>query len=186
MNHLPPHYPPPSLIGTFLRRKLYASTQSSRTVPVPRDLTSFLFLEIHLGNPILEIPWRQLPLICALGRPLGFIPTSHVIIVRRALIHCLQALADSPFDETLWKRILLLPTVLFIDIGKSRRADLDTKVDLILADTWPFLVGEIPGRLEKTVSNIPANKPSPGSRPGHPSAQRVQVIGLNRDPDNGG
>jgi hypothetical protein len=33
----------------------------------------------------------------------------------------------SPHEEMLWKRVCLLPTVLFIDVGKCRRADLDTK-----------------------------------------------------------
>eukprot|EP01035_Chromulina_nebulosa_P069318 gene69318-biopygen18419 len=133
---------------------------------------------------ILEIPWSQLPLICALGRPLGFIPTSHVLKVRRAFIHCLQELADSPYDEKLWKRVALLPTVLFIDIGKCRRADLDTKVDLILANTWPFLVGDFPGRLEKTESATPpTGGPGPGPHPGISPARGVQVIGSVRDPD---
>ena len=72
---------------------------------------------------------------------MDFIPTSHILKVRRAFIHCLQAVLDTLHDELVWKRLCLLPTVLFIDIGKCRRADLDFKFNLILADTWPFLVG---------------------------------------------
>ena len=101
------------------------------------------------GLLIQDIPWNQLPLVCALGRPLGFIPTSHVQKVRRAFIHCLQMLFASPHEEMLWKRVCLLPTVLFIDVGKCRRADLDTKLDLILANSWPFQVGDFPGRMVK-------------------------------------
>jgi hypothetical protein len=58
-------------------------------------------------------PWSQLPLVCALGRPLGFIPTSHVQKVRRAFIHCLQMVSAFPYEDILWKRVCLLPTVLF-------------------------------------------------------------------------
>ena len=39
--------------------------------------------------------------------------------------------AIKPLDELMWKRFCLLPTVLFIDIGKCRRADLDFKINLI-------------------------------------------------------
>jgi hypothetical protein len=96
-----------------------------------------------------DIPWNHLPLICALGRPLDFIPTSHVLKVRRAFTHCLRTVLASPLDDLLWKRFCLLPTVLFIDIGKHRRADLDCKINLILANTWPFQVGDFPGRMTK-------------------------------------
>ena len=97
------------------------------------------------------------PLVCELGRPLNFVPTSHILKVCHAFIHCLQAVVASPLDELLWKRVCLLPTVLFIDIGKHRRADLDSKINLILVNTWPFQVGDFPGRmtmpdLTKTVS----------------------------------
>ena len=89
--------------------------------------------------------------MCSLGRPLDFIPTSHIQRVRLAFIHCLQAVSDSPNEEHLWKRVCFLPTILFIGIGKCRRADLDAKVELILGNCWPFKVGDFPGRMEKKV-----------------------------------
>ena len=91
-----------------------------------------------------DIPWSHLPLICALGRPLDFIPTSHILKVRRAFTNCLQAVLALPLDELLWKRFCHLPSVLFIDIGKRRRANLDCKINLILADTWSSQVGDFP------------------------------------------
>ena len=112
-----------------------------------------------------DIPWSHLPLICALGRPLDFIPTSHILKVRQAFTHCLQAVLASPLDDLLWKRFCLLPTVLFIDIGKYRRADLDCKIDLIFADTWPFQVGNFPGRMTKTKPVKFSSTPSRGPRP---------------------
>jgi hypothetical protein len=108
---------------------------------IPCEWTTDLLLQ--------NIPWSHLPLVCALGRPLDFIPTSHILKVRRVFIHCLQAVMDTPQDELVWKRLCLLPTVLFIDTGKCRRADLDFKINLILANTWPFLVGDFPGRMTK-------------------------------------
>ena len=130
-----------------------------------------------------DIPWRQPPLVCSLGRPLGFITTSHVQKVRRAFIHCLQALADAPYDDLLWKRVCLLPTVLFIDIGKSRRADLDTKLNLILADTWPFQVGDFPGRLEKPDPTKHGSRASGGKSGPQAAGGRgaARVVGSDKD-----
>jgi hypothetical protein len=96
--------------------------------------------------PLQGIPWAQLAWVCSLGRPLDFIPPSHIQRVRLAFIHCLQAVSDSPNEEHLWKRVCLLPTILFVDIGKCRRADLKAKVELILGNCWPFKVGDFPGR----------------------------------------
>ncbi len=101
--------------------------------------------------PLQDIPWSQLAWVCSLGRPLDLIPTSHIQRVRLAFIHCLQAVNDSPNKEHVWKRVCLLPTTLFIDIGKCRRADLDAKVEIILSNCWPFKVGDFPGRMEKKV-----------------------------------
>ena len=157
-------FPPPSRISSSdLSVPTSASSESSHVFPalealrqysilvdgaredgpdyVPCEWTSDLLLQ--------DIPWSHLPSVCALGRPLDFVPTSHILKVRRAFIHCLQAVVASPHDELLWKRFCLLPTVLFIDIGKRRRADLDCKINLILADTWPFQVGDFPGRMTK-------------------------------------
>ena len=75
-----------------------------------------------------------------------------------------------------------LPTVLFIDIGKHRRVDLDSKINLILADTWPFQVGDFPGRmtkpdLSKTLSGKTQKTRSVVTPlPAH-------IIGSDRDPD---
>ena len=143
---------------------------------IPCEWTADLLLQ--------DIPWSHLPLICALGRPLDFIKTSHFVKVRRAFTHCtcLQAVLASPLDELPWKRFCLLPTVLFIDIGKRRRADLDCKINLILADTWPFQVGNFPGRMTKPkpvkISSTPIHGPQQGAVP-----RGAHVIGSDFDPD---
>jgi hypothetical protein len=107
---------------------------------------------------------------------------SHILKVRRAFIHCLQAVLDTPHDELVWKRLCFLPTVLFIDIGKCRRADLDFKINLILADTWPFLVGDFPGRMTKPA---PAQFSRAQARDSQSTAASAcaQVIGSDRDPE---
>jgi hypothetical protein len=115
------------------------------------DPTSLTPADWEAELPLQDIPWSQLAWVCSLGRPLDFIPTSHIQRVRLAFIHCLQAVIDSPNEDHLWKRVCLLPTILFIDIGKCRRADLDAKVELILGNCWPFKVGDFPGRMEKKV-----------------------------------
>ena len=79
--------------------------------------------------------------------------------------------------------LCLLPTVLFIDIGgKRRRADLDCKINLILADTWPFQVGNFPGRMTKPkpvkISSTPIRGPRQGAVPGG-----AHVIVSDIDPD---
>ena len=102
-----------------------------------------------------DIPWSQLPLVCSLGRPLGFIPTSHIMKVRLAFIKCLQAAFSDPNSQLHWKRICLLPTILFIDVSSNRRADLNAKLELIMADQWPFRVGDFPGRMEKPAPILP-------------------------------
>jgi len=127
--------------------------------------------------PLQDIPWSQLSSVCSLGRPLDFIPTSHVQRVRLAFIHCLQAVLDSPYEEHLWKRVCLLPTILFIDIGKCRRADLDSKVELILGNCWPFKVGDFPGRMEKKAA-IKSSR----SQPNVVAPSQVKVIGAGEDP----
>jgi hypothetical protein len=88
-------------------------------------------------------------------------------------------LSASPYDELLWKRVCLLPTVLFIEVGKSRRADLDTKLDLILANTWPFQVGDFPGRMEKPDPTIIRGL-NHGAQAAGGSAR---IIGSVKDPD---
>jgi len=131
---------------------------------------------------IQDIPWSELSLVCALGRPLDFIPTSHVQRVRRAFIHCLQAVVANPNDDMLWKRVCLLPTILFIDVNKGRRADLDAKIELILADIWPFKVRDFPGRMAKPepvkVSGAQIRDPRSAA-----AAAGATVIGSDRDPD---
>ena len=128
--------------------------------------------------PLQDIPWSQLAWVCSLGRPLDFIPTSHIQRVRLAFIHCLQAVIDSPNEEHLWKRVCLLPTILFIDIGKCRRADLDAKVELILGNCWPFKVGDFPGRMEKKVQAKDSRGQLAGAAP-----TSDQVIGSIEDVD---
>eukprot|EP01036_Dinobryon_divergens_P061930 gene61930-biopygen33732 len=96
----------------------------------------------------------------------------------------MQMLVDSPYNnDLLWKRVCLLPTVLFIDVGKSRRADLDTKLDLILANLWPFQVGDFPGRMVKpdpTILQAPSHGVGLGTAAGGLAAR---VIGSAKDPD---
>ena len=108
-------------------------TLSNATVCFLRGQGDFTPADWGAELPLQDIPWSQLAWVCSLGRPLDFIPTSHIQRVRLAFIHCLQAVIDSPNEYYLWKRVCLLPTILFIDIGKCRRADLDAKVKLILA-----------------------------------------------------
>ena len=83
----------------------------------------------------------------------------------------------------LWKRVCFLPTVLFIDVGKCRRADLDTKLDLILANTWPFQVGDFPAdRMEKP-EPIMVRGSKQGMGPGTAAEGVARVIGSAKDPD---
>ena len=76
------------------------------------------------------------------------------------------------------------PVVLFIDIGKNRRADLDAKLNLILADTWPFQVGDFPGRLEKPDTTKQGSRVMEG-RSGPQSAaggEVSRVVESDKDP----
>ena len=98
--------------------------------------------------------------------------------MRLAFIHCLQAVIDSPNEEHLWKRVCPLPTILFIDIGKCRRADLDAKVELILDNCWPFKVGDFSGRMEKKTQVGDRRSPTAGAE-----STLNQVIGSIEDLD---
>ena len=94
-------------------------------------------------------------------------------------------LSDSPYNnELLWKRVCLLPTILFIDVGKSRRADLDTKLDLILANSWPFRIGDFPGRMVKP-DPITLRDPSHGARSGATTGGVARVIESVKAPTGG-
>jgi hypothetical protein len=128
--------------------------------------------------PLQDIPWSQLAWVCSLGRPLDFISTSHIQRVRQAFIHCLQAVIDSPNEKHLWKRVCLLPTILFIDIGKCRRADLDEKVKFILGNCRPFKVSDFPGRMEKKTQVGDNRNPTAGAE-----STLNQVIGSIEDLD---
>lgn len=59
-----------------------------------------------------------------------------------------------------------------------RRADLDSKIDLILGNTWPFKVGDSPGRMEKQ----PDLPPKRGVGPGPSPASGPKVVGSDKDP----
>ena len=187
-------FPPPSRNSiTDLPAPQFASPEPLPVFPALEALRQYIILVdgARMDGPdytpcewtadllLQDIPWSHLPLICALRRPLDFIPTSHVLKVRRAFTHCLQAVLASPLDDLLWKRFCLLPTVLFIDIGKHRRADLDCKINLILADTWPFKVGDFPGRMTKPKPVKFSSTPNRGPRP----AAVPVVIGSDFDPD---
>jgi hypothetical protein len=74
--------------------------------------------------------------------------------------------------------VCLLPTILFIDIGKCRRADLDAKVELILGNRWSFKVGDFPGRMEKKVPVKDNRSQLAGAAP-----SSEQVIGSIEDLD---
>ena len=89
---------------------------------------------------------------------------------------------DTPHDELVWKRLCLLPTVLFIDIGKCRRADLDFKINLILADTWPFHVGDFPGRMTKP-DPVQISRAQVRDSQSTAASACAQVIGSERDPE---
>ena len=78
----------------------------------------------------------------------------------------------------LWKRVCLLPTILFIDIGQCRRADLDAKVKLILGNCWPFKGGDFPGRMERKVQAKDNRGQLTGAAP-----TSDQVIGSIEDMD---
>jgi hypothetical protein len=129
--------------------------------------------------PLQDIPWSQLAWVCSLGRPLDFVPMSHIQRIRLAFIHCLQAVIVTPNEYYLWKRVCLLPTILlFIDIGKCRRADLDAKVKLILGNCLPFKGGDFPGRMERKVQAKDNRGQLAGAAP-----TSDQVIGSIEDMD---
>jgi hypothetical protein len=88
--------PPPNFSGVEAMKKYSILAEGAREGGpdyIPCDWAPGLLIQ--------DIPWNQLPLVCALGRPLGFIPTSHVQKVRRAFIHCLQMVAASPYEDLL-------------------------------------------------------------------------------------
>lgn len=115
-----------------------------------------------------SLPWESLGSIIALGRPLDFVPTSHINVVRTVFTHCLQVIFADSTNELHWKRFLLLPTVLFINTSKNRRAALTDKCALILNDTWPFRVGDYAGRMKK--------RSAPAKRGGVKGPEAVQVL----------
>ena len=84
--------------------------------------------------------------------------------VRLVFIRCLQAACHAPNNPVLWKRICLLSTVLFIDVSSNRRADLIVKLELIMADQWPFKVGDLVPRARGETGAYPAE---PWSREGN-------------------
>jgi hypothetical protein len=65
--------PHPNFSGLEAMRKYSILAEGAREGGpdyIPCDWTPGLLIQ--------DIPWNQLPLVCALGRPLGFIPTSHI------------------------------------------------------------------------------------------------------------
>ena len=54
-------------------------------------------------------------------------------------------------------------------------------MDLILANTWPFQVGDFPGRMEKPAPII--TRGPNGKRPETAAAGVARVIGSAKDPD---
>ena len=119
----------------------------------PQPTADYLPGHWHSDALLDSLDWEHLSSVLSLGRPMDFLPTNLVIKVRRVFNYCFQILFADPGSETNWKRLLLLPTILFIETGNRRRADLSTKCDLILANQWPFTVGDYSGRMSKPKDN---------------------------------
>jgi len=97
-------FPPPSRnFSMDLPTPQFASSEPPQVFPALEALRQYSILVdgARVDGPDLllqDIPWGHLPLICALGRPLDFIPTSHILKVRRVFTHCLQAVLASPLE----------------------------------------------------------------------------------------
>ena len=112
----------------------------------------------HSVTKLDSLEWDQMSSILSLGRPMDFLPANLIMKVRRVFNYCFQILFAEPDSEIHWKRLLLLPTILFIETGDRRRADLSTKCDLILANKWPFTVGDYAGRMKKPDDDRKTNR----------------------------
>lgn len=87
----------------------------------------------------------ELHLIVSLGRQLDFIPNDLIGLVRQTFSIVYQTVLANP-TETNWKKVIILPVVLFTDFHCDRRSTLRHTCQLIAEDTWPFAVRDFPGK----------------------------------------
>ena len=84
----------------------------------------------------MEIPYSCLSeKLVTLVDSVGFIPEHCVPKVRKAFIRSMKEIVATQ-DSLAWKKFLLLPTVLFINQLKDRKAILKATLALLEKDDW--------------------------------------------------
>ena len=123
----------------------------TKTLPPPRisnKLSSWDDNEL-----LLNIPFQELGAALALGRPLEYLPSCTIPLVKNTFITCFTRASTGPFDEVAIKKALLLPTILFVDGGDRKISNIKDKCNLIQEDDWSrFRVSSFPGRVQKVIT----------------------------------
>ena len=79
------------------------------------------------------------------------------IIIFIAFNHVLCGIRDKPVKQLGYKKLAILPSILFIDPCKNSYANLVTNVQLILADDYSqFAIGTFPGKYKETEIHLMA------------------------------
>ena len=94
---------------------------------------------------LVDIPWVELGAVVGLGRVMEFIPNNLVPLIRRTLMRLYEHAASG--NELELKKVLLAPTILFIDPGNNRRDVIREKCQRILNNDWrAFKLSDFIGR----------------------------------------
>ena len=99
---------------------------------------------------LIDISWKKLALN-ALGKTVDIVPRRAIRLLLLAFNFVFKQIIENLDEETGYKKLAILPSMLFIDPGKQFQANLVVKVYLILADDFSQLtIGNFMGNLWMT------------------------------------
>ena len=108
---------------------------------------------------LIDIPLEDLGTLVVLQNALTDIPQNHLKRVRQVFIKYMEMVIADPKDELKWKKLLLLPTVLFVPkIDKGTKGGLSHVIQLLLNDKWNEIrIGHFRMKIQRVQSEHPTD-----------------------------
>ena len=111
-----------------------------------QDLSEFedlVFPKYGADIKLLDIPFEHLsPTLILLNKPIEFINSRYKPAIAQLFSKYIAHLLEDKSDPLRWKKLLLLPAVLFVDTFEKRLATLYDRIQKLRVDNWnTFTVG---------------------------------------------
>ncbi len=124
-----------------------------------RNSTSFKYqnrnlVSVHSQEMLMiDCDWTEIGgMLTAFQRSMKYIPGNLVKLVRKVFIKVMGDFKNNPTDLLLWKKFVILPSILFTDNGSERRTGIKKAALQILQNDWSFKIKDIRPRINHSQS----------------------------------